>query len=531
MLLTRTQLKFAAPLLLAMAAHATPVENCNEEFERGRTASRAGRYREAEPLFTKALTCFGVVGDSALLGNVNTELAISLRGQGRLTEALAFFGKAQKFFEEQPANLPNRAAALNNIASLHQASGDPDKAALIYTQALDLWKQAGGNEAGYVRTLSNLASISVIKGDWRKAESQLLEAKALSGHNPKSPERAGTLNQLGMLYDKLGRPEAEELVRESLALRESLNGPDQIDTAVVLNNLGHILDAKRQYGEAERLVSRAYQTCKASADNSPKCASMLNNLACIKEKTGRVDAAEADFREVIGSYGPVPSGSLTPLAAALNNLARINMGRRQFREAEQLYTRAFSVLNLMDGADSLEKAAILTNLGALRLEQLRMLPAEEAFRKALAIDEALAGPENWRVATDCNNLAVIAQRHKRYDEANLLLQRAVEIDQRAFGPDSRQVAHELCNLAELRMAEKRFIPAVDLFTRAFEIFGQDTGLTSDVETRILNEFAYSLRKVENFALAEKVAGRAMTLQVRTAIGKPVQGQAFLDSSR
>lgn len=518
-------------MLLAVAANATPTQNCNEEFERGKTASRASHFAEAEPILAGVLDCFSTVGDSPLLGNINTELAISLRGQGRYPEALTLFERALQLFEKDGANLPNRASALNNIASVFQATGNVDKAAAFYLQAIELWKQAGGNTAGYVRTLSNLASISVAQGDSQKAESLLLEATDRSASDPKSLERAGALNLLGMLYDKLGRPEAEELLREAVALREGLSGPNHMETAIVLNNLGHVLDTKRQYAEAEQLVSRAYQICSASVGPVSRCVSMLNNLACIQENTGRFEKAEANFKEAIRAYGSVPSGNLGPLAGTLNNLAKLYAGRRQLREAEQLYTRALDVLSQMNQADSLDKAAVLTNLGALRLEQHKVGPAEEAFRKALALDEALAGRDNWRVAKDCSSLAIIEEKRKNYDEANRLLQRAIDIDQRAFGPNSRQVAQELCKLAEMQMAQKRFVPAVDLFGRAFAIFGQDTGMKADAEIRILNEFAFSLRQVEDYALAEKMAGRAMTLQVRTAIGKPLPGQAFLDSAR
>ena len=73
-------------------------------------------------------------------------------------------------------------------------------------------------------------------------------------------EYAAALNNLGMIYDNIGRySDAEPLLEEALLIRRRVLGADHPDTAESLNNLAELYRVQGRYAEAAPLFKEAVE--------------------------------------------------------------------------------------------------------------------------------------------------------------------------------------------------------------------------------------------------------------------------------
>lgn len=469
-------------------------------------------------MLVSARDCARSGNDRHVLGNALNELGVIHRDLGSYQEALPLFQQALAIFQgEDQAQPQSVVAALNNIGTVDQALGDYEHAEELYRKSIDAFRKQG-DKNGLKRSLANLASLASLRGDYARAQRLLEEASANAG-DPDTADAALVLNQLGVLFQKLGRSDAEAILRRALAATERQLGPTHMETIFVTNNLAYTLADQGRFAEAQLLTRRAYDACTEVAGHSVKCANILNNLASIEQKTGREADAEAHWRECIALFTGQPAADAIALIAALNNLGKAYYDRKQLRDAQPLFERALASGVKMRGVPNPDYACLLTNMGAVMIEQRHFDKAASYFDRARAIDEKAFGPVHARVAVDWNNLAVLAARQKRYDEAIADFRKSIEIYEKMSGPSSPKIASAFANLAEINYLRRRYKDAADQFGRAFAIWGQQTGLPAGSELAILEQFATCLRQTESFAEAEQVATRAMNLRVKLALSK------------
>ena len=68
---------------------------------------------------------------------------------------------------------------------------------------------------------------------------------------PEHPETADALNNLGLLFQKIGDyAKAEPLLQEALRIRRKVLGSEHPDTATSLNNLASLYQAMHAYAKA-----------------------------------------------------------------------------------------------------------------------------------------------------------------------------------------------------------------------------------------------------------------------------------------
>jgi len=97
-----------------------------------------------------------------------------------------------------------------------------------------------------------------------------------------------------MLYDAQSQFErAEPYYRRALELREKSNGPESLEAARSLNNLGEMYTAKRQYEKAEPLLKHAYaiRSTKLPKED-PQVRQTMRNLAITYAALGQIPLAE-----------------------------------------------------------------------------------------------------------------------------------------------------------------------------------------------------------------------------------------------
>lgn len=222
----------------------------------------------------------------------STDLAQSLdrlahiyQKQGRYREALPLYRKALQIHEQQlGADHPTVATSLNNLAGLYHDQGRYGEAETLYLRSLQIDEQVYGAVHPKVATsLSNLALLYKIQG--RYDEAAPLYQRSLKiyeqVYGPDHLDVAITLNNLANLYYAQGiYSEAEPLYWQSLHIREQQLGASHPDFATALNNLANLYKAQGHYNEAEPLFIRSIEiSIKALPEDHSYVQGGLNNFA------------------------------------------------------------------------------------------------------------------------------------------------------------------------------------------------------------------------------------------------------------
>ncbi|KAL5891148.1 hypothetical protein ACKVWM_002172 [Pyricularia oryzae] len=134
--------------------------------------------------------------------------------------------------------------------------------------------------------------------------------------------------------------EAEQMHRETLALREKVLGPENPSTLTSMNNLALVLDNQGKYEEAEQMHRKTLALYKkVLGPENPSTLTSMNNLASVLDSQGKYEEAEQMHRKTLALrekvLGPENPSTLT----SMNNLAFVLDSQGKYDEAKHLYQR------------------------------------------------------------------------------------------------------------------------------------------------------------------------------------------------
>jgi tetratricopeptide (TPR) repeat protein len=133
--------------------------------------------------------------------------------------------------------------------------------------------------------LRKAARVRHERGDAAGADKLYREAVAAYAkqHGPAHPALAGTLADLGQLYESQRRfREAEALFRRALPMQQKAHGAMHPEVGTTLNNLGLVVGAQGRWKESEALLRRALDVFEATLGREHErfkvCAANLADL-------------------------------------------------------------------------------------------------------------------------------------------------------------------------------------------------------------------------------------------------------------
>ena len=465
--------------------------------------------------------------------NALNKRVIELHGAGKYGEAIPLAERYAEAMKTRGPDGPAYAAALNNLATLLQATNRLTEAEPLMRRALAIDEKSFGPEHPNVAIrLNNLAQL--LQATNRLAEAEPLMRRALAidekSFGPEHPNVARDLNNLAQLLQDTNRlAEAEPLMRRALAIDEKSFGPEHPNVARDLNNLAQLLQDTNRLAEAEPLMRHALAIDEKSfGPGHPNVARDLNNLAQLLQDTNRLAEAEPLMRRALAideeSFGPEHPN----VATRLNNLTALLATNRP-SEAEPLMRRALAIDEKSVGPEHPKMATRINNLAQLLQATNRLAEAEPLMRRALAIDEKSFGPEHPNVAIRLNNLAVLLKATNRPSEAEPLMRRALAINEKSFGPEHPNVAIRLNNLAVLLQATNRLAEAEPLMRRALAIYEKSLGAEHPNVVIGLNNLAVLRAELRDWAQAASLHRRAKPAMTATQTGE--QGGDRSDPTR
>ena len=286
------------------------------------------------------------------------------------------------------------------------------------------------------------------------------------------PDVARSLVAMGLLRAEQTRlPEAEQLVREGLALSKRVRPDGHRDIAVATTALGKVLEARAAYTDAITVMREALSLHVAIKPVSPDVADAATQLGNDYFYAGDYANADSMFSRSL-SVARDLYGDRHPLVAdALINIGAVHFQRGEWKDAERYDRDGLAIVQRVYGDNDPRTAAALTMLS-------RTLVAEEKFdeafplaRSALAIRERVFGAVSPQAASTVNELGIMALRAKRYDDADGFFARNADIYRSVFKRPHNLLGTALANRGSVFMARGDNINAERLFREALDVFG------------------------------------------------------------
>ncbi|MCK5860344.1 serine/threonine-protein kinase [Abyssibacter sp.] len=258
----------------------------------------AGEYRSARDALQHPL--LGADQNSRQAISAAVLRTRALTGEGQLDEAVALGVATQR-----------RATAL---------LGESDELTMDASYSLAVaWRDAGEYADG-IALLEQLVEV--------------IKAKLGALH----PETQTAFNLLGTFLELDGQLDAaESVLRQQLAVAESVYPPGHYAIADNQLNLSAVLGKKKQYEESLALATAARKAYEAELGLANiRTLAALNSQAYSLEELGQVDEAEATLRTIIRLQPEIGAAHVQVLAP-INNLAYLLMGAGRYDDANQAF--------------------------------------------------------------------------------------------------------------------------------------------------------------------------------------------------
>ena len=211
-------------------------------------------------------------------------------------------------------------------------------------------------------------------------------------------------------------PRAEQLYRESLAIREKASGPDSLATAESIGGLARValLSNDNAASEERHRQSLAIRERVLGPDH-PQVANDVFNLGLLsyrrRDYKSAIDLSQRALRIREKAFGR----SHPAIAFSLNNLGLVYWRQGNYPRAEEFFERSLALSEQLYGPDSLRIATSLANLGIMAKETGKYAKARVRYRRALAIQEKHLGSQHPALITTVESLGILYRDLAEYD--------------------------------------------------------------------------------------------------------------------
>ncbi|MDV2998264.1 MAG: Photosystem I assembly protein Ycf3 [Chroococcidiopsis sp. SAG 2025] len=490
-------------------------QQCQQLYERGQWKEACTLAKQSRDLVRQHLGKNHPYYASSL-----NNLAALYQSTGRLQEAERIFQELQTIQsqapkEEEPTDYIIR---LNNQAEHCRVKGDYDEAEKLFLQALEVGKKTlGEKHPHYIACQGNLALVYYAKGQYDRAEQNLLEMIACHGQN--STDSAPYLNNLAQVYHSIGNFEkAIEVLQQALKLlREVLEEKDP-QIASCINNLANLHQELDRYEEAASFHEQAIAIQQKTLGNHhPDLAISLNNLAHLHHSKSNYVAAEPLYRQAMEINRQVWGENHQSFAVNLNGVATLCWEMGKYEDAEPLYLQSTEILRQLLGQDHPDVATSLNNLASFYKSIGKYDKAKSFYQKTLIIRRQVLKENHPDIADSLNGLGVLYQEINNYEDALKCFLKAAQIYQKALGENYTDFALTLNNVALTCKTLGNFSDAESYYTEALNITRQVLGRNHPNFATILSNLADLYLTMGDYNAAELRLQWALNIR-RTAFG-------------
>ncbi len=220
------------------------------------------RYREAEPLFERAIALWSTHDQKADLAITLHDLAAVYRAEARYPEAIRTYERALDLRES--LNGPKAVSLvplLNGLGAVYMATGTPKRAERLFHRAevIDLANlQPRDVRLGYDDYNAALAALG--RNQNAVAEARFQACLSIFGDRlpANDPDTGNATAGLAEVFRRQERwKESATLYRKALDILERSWGPDDPRLAAILESYSEVLRTREDYAEAESIDTQA----------------------------------------------------------------------------------------------------------------------------------------------------------------------------------------------------------------------------------------------------------------------------------
>ena len=293
----------------------------------------AGHYREAEPLYLRALELWTSDRGKA---TTYSNLGSLYRAQGRYSEAEIQYLHAIELLKEDDS-----ARARNSLAELYRVEGKLPEALTQVQLALSITiRVQGTNSLDFAQCLHTDSAIARDQGDLAKAQAGYERVRTiLEQHGRDGDEQLSTVlsNMAEIQNSQHHSVEAERLARQALELSERIHGLDHPLLAASINNLAQAIRLQGRYGEAEPLYRRALTIWERTVGREhPYYALGLCNLAEMFHELGNESAATKLYTQALKTLEKTLGREHPQTVAATRELGTVLLAQGRLTEHKRL---------------------------------------------------------------------------------------------------------------------------------------------------------------------------------------------------
>ena len=244
---------------------------------------------------------------------------------------------------------------------------------------------------------------------------------------------ADSLEKLGHAIEGQ-EEERERLYVELLTIRTNLLGPEHVQVADALCDLGEVRLATQRIAEAETLFRGAWlMKQKLGGTNSTYAARCLARLSQSLFYQGKVEEAEAPARQSVVILERLGSDE-QHLGWTRGNLGRILFNLNKLDEAETSLRSAVTIERRLLGPDSILLAGMTDDLAQVLGQKGKLEEAEKVAREAVALSRKMPSDESrdWNVTYSLATLGRVLDQQGRLAEAESALRESVTNAARLF---------------------------------------------------------------------------------------------------
>ncbi|KAL3805648.1 hypothetical protein HJC23_005892 [Cyclotella cryptica] len=379
-----------------------------------------------------------------------------------------------------------QATILFNVGQVHRRRGEFDSAAAKYEAALEvLTATSTSNQEEHnfstetrhrllIPILNNIGQLQYRRGELASAMetygTALTHAKSMEGG---SVHVASALNCLGVLHYHANSSESDddsdngkdskknlgsdsdsstdkamELFQQALAMRIKCLGPDHVDVATTLNNIGRIYVQNDQFDRALGYYQDALRIRRISlGTNSLDYAATAFNAGQSLHQKGDLDEAARLYHEFLRVATLKFGRNHRDVAVVLSGIAQIHQEKREFEKALELYEESLAAGKAALGDYHSEIAMLLNRMGNFHFERERLDEALKCYRRGLRIEKKVLRPDHPNIIVTYSNLGEIHRQRNEWEEAANMYGEALEILRRKYyGVDNSDVASTLNTL-------------------------------------------------------------------------------------
>ena len=381
-----------------------------------------------------------------------------------------------------------KAEILNNLGISYNDMGDYGKAIECYKKALEIGKNAlGNNHPDIALYYNNLGSSYYSIGDYKRAIEYHEKALEINNH----PDVTLSYNNLGTAYSRLGDyNKAIEYHKKALEIIKNTFGDNHPDVAVTYNNIGGIYNDLGDYRLAIVFFEKALEIRKNTfGDNHPDVAVTYNNIGGSYYNIGDYNKAIEYQEKALEILKNTLGDNHPDVAVSYNGIGRTYYRLGYYKIANDCFEKALEILKNTLGDNHPNVAVSYNNIGAFFHALGDYRRAIVFFEKALEILKNTLGDNHPNVAVSYNNIGAFFHALGDYRRAIVFFEKALEIIKNTLGDNHPDVAVSYSNIGETYYALRDYRRAIYCFQKALDFIEPTYGNNTQLGKKITRQIA------------------------------------------